>query len=450
MKLKYSRYLYLLLFIADLLALNVSLIISHTFVHEIYTDSKITVLFLCIVNITWVGNSIQSQSLRPRLVARLSENLKCFAKTLFYHLLCIGSIIYFFKINLVSRTELTIGYSLFFIYVAILRFIIYTRILYKRNKAPVKDKMVVIGEEDVAIRFIDTLTTDATRDYQLMDFISQQQALNMPFWDLSQKITSLRPHLIYLCVVKADEHLLKQIAAIAENLNVRFKVVTDVVLSSVHAVTMERYGNLPVMNITSENCLSPEKIFLKRSFDLIFSGSVMLLGAPVFTLVTLITKLASKGPVFYRQERVGLGGKTFKIIKFRSMIVDSETAGPQLTASNDPRITRWGYFMRKTRLDELPQFWNVFKGDMSVVGPRPERRYFIDQIIQKDPAYATLLKLKPGITSLGQVHYGYADSIEQMCERLRYDLHYLKKVDFRVDLSIIYGTVKVMVQGKGK
>ncbi|MES2268531.1 MAG: sugar transferase [Bacteroidota bacterium] len=450
MTLKYSRYLYLLLFIADILALNASLIISHTFVHEIYTDSKITLLFLCIVNVTWVVNSIQSQSLRTRLVAKLSDNIICLAKALFYHLLCIGSIIYFFKINLVSRTELTLGYSLFFISVAFLRFIVYTRVLYKRSKAHVKDRMIVIGEENVAIRFIDTLTADASRDYQLMDFISQQQALNMPFWDLSQKIASLRPHRIYMCVVKVDEYLLKQISAIAENHDIKFRVVTDVVLNSVHAVSLERYGNLPVLNITSDHCLSPEKMFLKRSFDILFSGVIMLLGAPTFAMVALITKLSSKGPVFYRQERVGLGGQTFKIIKFRSMIVNSEVSGPQLTINNDPRITKWGYFMRKTRLDELPQFWNVFKGDMSVVGPRPERRYFIDQIIQRDPTYATLLKLKPGVTSLGQVHYGYADSIDKMCERLRYDLHYLKNVDFKADLSIIYGTVRVMMQGKGK
>jgi exopolysaccharide biosynthesis polyprenyl glycosylphosphotransferase len=450
MKLKYSRFLYLLLFLFDLVVLNVSLICSHLILNNIITDSKITIMFLCIVNATWVFNSIQSQSLKPSLVAKLSENVKCFAKALAYHLITIGALIYFFKIDKVSRTELSIGYTAFFAVASLMRFLLYTRVVYKRNKAADTDRIMVIGDEDIAIRFIDTYNETHVGEYQLVDFISQTQLANLPFWDLSTKISNLKPHQIYFCVVKADDHLLKQITAIAENLNVQLKVVTDVVLSNIHSVAIERYGNLPVMNITSKTYLSFEKVFAKRGFDILFSLLVMIAGAPIFALIYVITKLTSEGPAFYLQERIGLGGKPFKIVKFRSMIVNSETAGPQLTTDNDPRITKWGYFMRKTRLDELPQFWNVLKGDMSVVGPRPERRYFIDQIIQKDPMYATLLKLKPGITSLGQVHYGYAATVDEMCERLPYDLHYLTKIDFNSDISIIYKTVRVMVQGKGK
>jgi lipopolysaccharide/colanic/teichoic acid biosynthesis glycosyltransferase len=190
--------------------------------------------------------------------------------------------------------------------------------------------------------------------------------------------------------------------------------------------------------------------FVKRTFDIMFSSTVMLGGGPIFMVLMAITKLTSKGPVFYKQERLGRNGKPFNIYKFRSMIVDSEVNGPQLTTDDDPRITKWGSFMRKTHLDELPQFWNVFAGDMSVVGPRPEREYFIKQIVKKAPAYKSLLSLKPGITSIGQVDYGYAENVEEMCERMTVDLDYLDEVNLAKDLSIIVKTVGSMIYGKGK
>jgi lipopolysaccharide/colanic/teichoic acid biosynthesis glycosyltransferase len=165
---------------------------------------------------------------------------------------------------------------------------------------------------------------------------------------------------------------------------------------------------------------------------------------------TLVTKLTSKGPAFFRQERIGKNEKPFYIYKFRSMRVNAELAGPQLSKDNDPRITKWGMIMRKARLDELPQFWNVLKGDMSVVGPRPERQYYIEQIVEKTPSYRKLLRVKPGLTSIGQVHYGYAENVDQMCDRVRYDLLYLQNISLNSDLNIILKTVKVMVQGKGK
>lgn len=190
--------------------------------------------------------------------------------------------------------------------------------------------------------------------------------------------------------------------------------------------------------------------FVKRSFDIAFSSVVMLLGLPIFLAVMLATKLSSKGPVFYKQERIGRNGIPFYIYKFRSMIVKSEVNGPQTTSDDDPRITPWGNIMRKTHLDELPQFWNVLKGDMSIVGPRPEREFFIRQITQKAPAYLKLLALKPGITSIGQVDYGYAESVDQMVERATMDLRYLKEVNFFTDMEIIFKTVGTMIGGKGK
>ncbi|GAB3228726.1 sugar transferase [Algoriphagus aestuariicola] len=190
--------------------------------------------------------------------------------------------------------------------------------------------------------------------------------------------------------------------------------------------------------------------FIKRTFDIAFSSVVMLLGLPVFLTVMLITKLSSKGPVFYKQERIGRNGIPFYIYKFRSMVVDSEVNGPQLAKDDDPRITRWGKIMRKTHLDELPQFWNVLKGEMSIVGPRPERAHFIRQIAERAPAYWQLLAIKPGITSIGQVDYGYAENVDQMVERMSLDLRYLSDVNIFTDLEIILKTVGTMVGAKGK
>lgn len=189
---------------------------------------------------------------------------------------------------------------------------------------------------------------------------------------------------------------------------------------------------------------------IKRGFDICFSFMALLAGSPLLLLLMLITKVTSEGPVFYKQERIGINGKPFFIYKFRSMRVDAEKSGPQLSKDNDPRITKWGQIMRKTRLDELPQFWNVLKGDMSVVGPRPERQHFIQQIVEKAPGYQLLLSIKPGITSIGQVYYGYAENVDEMCQRMLFDLRYLNEVNILTDINIILQTVKVMFQGKGK
>ena len=190
--------------------------------------------------------------------------------------------------------------------------------------------------------------------------------------------------------------------------------------------------------------------FLKRAFDLVISVIALITGFPFFTFLVIMTKITSGGSVFYRQERIGRNGVPFRMYKLRSMYVNAENAGPQLSKDNDPRVTAWGKIMRKSRLDELPQFLNVFLGQMSVVGPRPERLFFIEQIIEKAPEYKKLLTIKPGITSIGQVRYGYAENVHQMIERMELDLLYLDHQRLSVDMGIIAETVRVMAQGKGK
>lgn len=189
---------------------------------------------------------------------------------------------------------------------------------------------------------------------------------------------------------------------------------------------------------------------IKRTIDIIGSLIGLLLSTPIICYSVFKIKQTSKGPVFYTQERIGLNGKPFKIYKLRSMFEEAETEIPLLSSLEDPRITPWGKIMRKWRIDELPQFLNVLKGDMSIVGPRPERGYYINKIKEQRPEYLQLLNVKPGITSAGMIKFGYAENIEEMIERMQYDLAYVNDPSFFKDLKIIIGTFSILTNGKGK
>ncbi|MBQ6956428.1 MAG: sugar transferase [Bacteroidales bacterium] len=189
---------------------------------------------------------------------------------------------------------------------------------------------------------------------------------------------------------------------------------------------------------------------VKRLSDIVLSLLALLLLSPVFLVTAIIVKCTSPGPVFYAQERIGHRGRPFMMHKFRSMYVDAEQSGPALSKDDDPRITPFGRIMRKYRLDEIPQFYNVLKGTMSIVGPRPERQYYIDKIVERTPEYLLLQKVKPGITSWGQVKYGYAENVDEMVERLRYDLLYLENMSLTTDIKILLYTVIIIFQGRGK
>lgn len=191
-------------------------------------------------------------------------------------------------------------------------------------------------------------------------------------------------------------------------------------------------------------------IGIKHVLDILLTviGIIILLPLILFTAIILV--LSSKGSIFFLQERVGHNGKLFMICKFRSMHVTAEETGPQLSSEEDKRVTAWGKIMRRWRLDELPQVWNVLKGDMSIVGPRPERKYFIDQIIKSHPEYLNLLKVKPGLTSMGMVKFGYAENVEEMIERMQYDLYYVQNISLLLDIKIMLKSIKVVFAGKGK
>lgn len=190
--------------------------------------------------------------------------------------------------------------------------------------------------------------------------------------------------------------------------------------------------------------------FLKRTFDMLACGTGILALLPLFLLCAVLVKVGSKGPVFYSQERIGKKGKPFRIHKFRSMRVDAEDSVPRLSHSGDTRITHWGNIMRRYRLDELPQLYNALKGDMSLVGYRPERDYFIGQIERQAPYYPLLFAVKPGISSLGITTCGYAEDVRQMIVRLAYDMEYLQRLSLREDRRILMRTCRVVLYGIGK
>ncbi len=253
-----------------------------------------------------------------------------------------------------------------------------------------------------------------------------------------------------IIAIESQEH--QKITGILNQINkypVKVSIIPDIYQMLIGSVKVNHVFGVPLIEINQRLMPVWQKV-IKRVFDVCFSLIVLILGAPFFIFVGIMTKLSSKGPVFYSQIRIGKDGKPFAIHKFRSMYVNSEVSGPALSSDNDPRITPWGRFMRKTRIDELPQFFNVLLGTMSIVGPRPERKYFIDRIKVQAPHYSNLLRVKPGITSLGQVKYGYAENVDQMVRRLKFDILYLENMSLAMDFRILLFTILIVVQGRGK
>jgi exopolysaccharide biosynthesis polyprenyl glycosylphosphotransferase len=299
-------------------------------------------------------------------------------------------------------------------------------------------------DKSIGNKFIGFVNVREEGDYMLSDYLPHLGSLE----NLREVIVMHAVEEVIIALESSEHEEIERIINKLYDLNIVVKVIPSMYDILTGKVKMSIIFGTPLIQITHE--LMPawqEKI--KKLIDIVVSLIALILLSPFALFLAIGIKLTSKGPVFYSHERIGKYGKPFKIFKFRSMYQDAEAKGPTLSSKNDPRITPFGRFMRKSKLDEIPNFYNVLIGDMSLVGPRPERRYFIDQIVETAPHYLHLLKVKPGITSWGQVKYGYAESVDQMVERLKYDILYIENMSLYVDFKIIIYTAITILKGRG-
>jgi len=350
--------------------------------------------------------------------------------------------------------------ALHFGFTYLFRLILTTRTIHRIHKRIIGFNTLVIGANEKAVRLFEDLssqtrpagnkiigflTVDEHDSYPLEKFVS-----NLGSYQNLQKVINDNDVEEIIIALESSEHqLLSQILTLLENRTHTVWGIPDLfdILSNT-AKTNTIFGS-PLLKIS--NGLMPVwQENVKRLLDVVVSVLSIIIFFPVFIALAIGIKMSSKGPVMYKQERIGKFGKPFMIHKLRTMISDAETNEPLLSSSDDSRITSIGQFMRRTHLDEIPQFFNVIKGEMSLVGPRPERKFYIDQIAEVAPYVTHLQKLRPGITSWGQVKYGYASNVEQMVERLQYDMVYLKNISLYVDFKILIYTIMECVKGNGK
>ncbi|HKJ43293.1 MAG TPA: sugar transferase [Sunxiuqinia sp.] len=341
-----------------------------------------------------------------------------------------------------------------------LRLIQTSRIIHRIHSRKFGFNTLLIGGDEKAVQIfkeMDTQTRPA--GFKFVGFLSVEENDNSPLEEYIPNLGTIND----FTKISQQYDLEEVIIAIESS---QHKLMTDI-LTSLQNRTLTVWGIPDLFDLlsgsTKTNVIFSSPLIkisngimpawqenMKRLIDVAFSVLFIVIFAPVFLLIAILIKTGSKGPVLYRQVRVGKFGRPFTIYKFRTMFVDAENNGPELSSDNDPRITPLGQFLRRTHLDEIPQFYNVIRGEMSIVGPRPERKYFIDQIVAVAPYYTQLHKIRPGITSWGQVKYGYASNLDEMLERLPYDIVYLKNISLYIDFKILIYTVMTCFKGDGK
>ena len=312
-----------------------------------------------------------------------------------------------------------------------------------------KQKILFIGENSYTKDLLESIKNDD--QYKLMGFLKDE------------KDETLKKIVLKMCAVgKIDiivdfgEELLKD----SKLVDILLQYKLNGLQFYNYLEFYEMYENkLPVSHLSSKWFLENSgfeiyynnfNLRAKRLLDLIFAIIIGICTLPLMIMAAIIVKLESKGPIFFVQERIGEGNKKFNIVKFRSMTTDAEKNGPQWASKNDNRVTRWGKIMRATRIDELPQLWNVLRGEMSFVGPRPEREYFIQQLEKEIPYYNLRHTVKPGLTGWAQVMYPYGASVEDAYRKLQYDLYYIKHHDIIFDIKVLLKTITIVIFGKGR
>ena len=349
-------------------------------------------------------------------------------------------------------------FSLQFLLSVLIRLILATVLINYLRKAGSGFRTVIIGGSEKAVSILNDLRNQKWCINTMIGYININGSDRL----LDNKLDYLghcdnleiliRDHKVeevIIAIESSDHNRIQKIITRIQDGRVKIKILPDMyeLLSGSLKMT-DIYGAL-LLQIVDDSMPIWQQA-LKRAMDLIISLVALILLIPIYITCALAVKFSSSGPIFYLQDRVGLDGRVFKIIKFRTMYLNSEEAGPQLSSTNDSRITKAGRFMRKTRLDEFPQFINVILGHMSLVGPRPERQFYIDQIMALAPQYVHLTKVRPGITSWGQVKYGYAENVEQMLDRMKFDLLYLKNRSIALDIKIMFYTIAIVLKAKGK
>ncbi len=394
--------------------------------------------------------------------SRLKELWKTIATTL------IGVIIIFFLLILDDEIISYKSYYLSFFSLFILHFVITyfprliltTRTNHKIQSKKIGFETLIIGSNKKALTLYETLSKQKKSAGNIfVGFVSvqdKQQYLLKKHLELIGNLHNLQNIILkyniqeVIIALEDSEH--DRIGVIMnkiEGSNVNIKVIPGMYDLLMGTARMSSLFGEPLIQL-SQDLMPVWEEKTKRIFDIVVSIIAIILLTPLYIFLIIGVKMSSKGPIFYAQERIGKFGKPFMIYKFRSMFMGSEKSGPALSKKNDSRITKFGLFMRKSRFDELPQFWNVLVGDMSLVGPRPERQFFIDQIVIKAPQYIHLHKVRPGITSWGQVKFGYAENVDEMIERLKYDIVYIENMSLYIDIKILIYTVKIILKLEGK
>ena len=373
----------------------------------------------------------------------------------------IGSVCVFFVVVLDDLPEsFQIYYTIFFSYffmhfffTYICRYLITNHALRKVKRKEWLSNALVIGSGKQGAKFRDELQK---LGYRIVGFVNDNpesipavspDELLGNLEDLPRLLTA-NPvdELIFIPDYNSDEatiHLLYSLYHYKLPIKIRLEKSNPLFRSVVKSI-----HGIPLIEVTTNNFSDAGKN-IKNVMDKFIAAIVLICLFPLFVYIAIRVKISSKGPVFFRQERIGYRGKPFVINKFRTMYVNPDTKGALLTEKDDPRVTPYGRFLRKYRLDELPQFWNVLIGEMSLVGPRPEQRYYIDQIVKKAPYYYLLHNVRPGITSWGMVKYGYAETVDKMIERLRYDIMYYENMSLTLDITILLYTIRTVFTGKG-
>jgi exopolysaccharide biosynthesis polyprenyl glycosylphosphotransferase len=370
-----------------------------------------------------------------------------------------GTIVLFFTLLLDDKVRSYQNYYqltlwLFFIHLTItaLGRIIFTTLLIKYIRAAGHGfKTLIIGGNEKAVEIYQELLAAPNMINDFVGFIQVNGRDNL--------LSSQLPHIGKLDILEQalQVHQVEEVIIAIEssdhnrldNGKISIRVLPDMYSILAGSVDMTNiYGALLIE--INPDVMPYWQRAIKRLMDIILSLTAIIFLIPFYIFSAFAVKISSPGPIFFLQERVGRGGRYFKIIKFRTMYLDSEKTGPQLSSEGDLRITPIGRFMRKTRLDEFPQFFNVLLGQMSLVGPRPERQFYIDQIVVLEPQYIHLTRVRPGITSWGQVKFGYAENVEQMLQRMKFDLIYMKNRSIALDIKIMFYTVIIVFKAQGK